>query len=144
MKVIIEEAFQELQTALIQGGDPKKGIYRYAADTVDILGATFENMTIFVEGRQLNPEYFDVTLKSISERIGNLKKIHVLVEFQRADIKPVYNHWARDIFYLEGVDVVDNPFVPCQIVAADDIFAQVLFSGDSGNPLLLRSTYCSS
>ena len=132
----IEESLKELQNELVRATDINKNTYKYTNVSLDLLGATFDNMSLFVEGRQLNPEYFYVTLEALSERLENPKKIHVLVEFNKTDLKPVYNHWAKDIFYLEGVDVVDNPLVPCQVLSTDDIFAELIFINNSGRSVI--------
>ena len=58
------------------------------------------------------------------------------MEIAKKDISPVYNHMDKDIYYLEGVNVVDNPFVPCQIISKNSTFAEVLFCNDNGSLIL--------
>ena len=89
-------------------------------------------LAIFVEGRQLNPEYYDVSVKDLLERLNSPARMHLLVEIRKQDLRPLYNHMARDIYYLEGIDVVENPFVSCQILSQNTRFAEVLFKNDIG------------
>ena len=139
IRSMVEECLDEVKSDIIRVIDTNSYNYKYKEHTLDLLSASFDNMTIVVEGRALNPEYYDSPLKTILEKMNNPTKIHLLVEIKKDDIRPLYNHMAKDIYYLEGVEVVDNPFVPCQIMGKNSKFADVIFRNDVGKLMLLRN-----
>lgn len=130
---IIDYGLEVLSHEVVNAVDTQSALYKYAPVSLSLLSANTEEARVYVQNTKLNPDHLESTLANASKLLGEPAKLNLIVDIPKTTIKPYYNHLAKDIYYLEGVDVVNNPFMPCQIMSKNSAFAEVLFKNDNCN-----------
>jgi hypothetical protein len=137
-EITIREIFAEAQEAvlneLVKRIVPASNGFKYRQDSLSVFKLTMDSVaSVSVNGSILKPEYYDMSLKKISYIFKNVAAFEIAFNYESSQLPRIYNHMAKDLYNLEGIDLLDNPFVPCQIVAQDHMFSEVLYEGDKGN-----------
>jgi hypothetical protein len=68
---------------------------------------------------------------TIAELIKDSRKSQFTIDVvsDSSKTKMTYNHYAKDIFKLDGLNA-DNPFTKCHLINKDDKIARVIFEND--------------
>jgi hypothetical protein len=132
IREIADRALLVASHSVVSASDPNTLSYPFSRDCLSLINCSTGEARMVLQDRKLGPEHIDMTLSKISSLLKDPPKLNLIVDIPRSSIEQVYNHMAKDIYYLEGIDVVDNPFVPCLILSKNSAFAEVLFKNDSG------------
>lgn len=135
---LIDYGLDVLAHEVVNSADPLLAQYKYSPVSLALLSASSEESRVYIQNTKLNPDHLEATLATASNLLGGPAKLSIVVDIPKASIKPVYNHLAKDIYYLEGVDVVNNPFMPCQILSKNSAFAEVTFKNDNGKLIFIQ------
>jgi hypothetical protein len=131
IREIIDQALAVVSHHVVSVSDPNTLTYPYTRDCASLIGANADEASVILQDRRLSLEQIEMTLAKVSAALKDPPRLTVIVDIPRESIEAIYNHMAKDIYYLEGIDVVDNPFVPCVILNKNSAFAEVLFKNDS-------------
>jgi hypothetical protein len=133
IREIVDQALLVAAHNVISVVDTNTLTYPYPRDCLELIKANTDEARVILMDRKLSPEHIEMPLSKISALLKDPPRLTMLLDIPRSSIERVYNHMAKDIYYLEGIDVVDNPFVPCLILSKNSAFAEVLFKNDNGN-----------
>jgi hypothetical protein len=136
IREMIEQAVLVAGHNVVSVVDVNTLTYPYTRDCLDLINANTDEARVILQDRKLSPEHIEMPLTKISALLKDPPRLSMVLDIPRSSIERVYNHMAKDIYYLEGIDVVDNPFVPCLILNKNSAFAEVLFKNDNGSSLL--------
>ena len=108
----------------------------YRKSSLFVLGLDLNKTTVFVQESKLNLAYIDTTLQDIAQSMDYPNNLIITLEYHQMTNIPIYNSYAKDIYNLEGVGCVQNPFIPVQVISKSSSIVEVIFRGDNGSILL--------
>lgn len=126
----LSEAKQQAANELVQKVNSSSYSFPFKQDCLKLLGMNLEDCYVTVNDKKIDLDKLELPMKKIAEIFRSQQRINIAVRVKKDHLSPTYNHMAKDIYYLEGVDVVENPLVPCMILEKNSTFAEVIFEND--------------
>lgn len=114
--------------AIANGVDQKNHKFMHKQECLGIVFMDLQQSTINIDGEPLAEGELDLTIAEIT---SDKRKTTFNVEVSSDSRSKAwnYNHFAKDIFKFDGMNV-DNPFTPCHVISKDDKNAKVIFEHD--------------
>lgn len=130
MREALSEARRQAANELIQKVNTSSYSFQYKQECLRLLTLSLEDATVLLNKRRVDLDKMELPMKKIAEFFKSQPKLEIEVAVKKEALSPIYNHMAKDIYYLEGVNVVENPLVPCMIIDRNSTFAEVIFEND--------------